>query len=160
MNGHQIKFLRNFVDFLIVVNQLQMSLTHFDWLNEGVTVNHAESENNAFSAGTIEYCRSHNIQLQAWGALSKGLLTGLPVDNESEAIKATAALVSQMAAEFGVSKEAIVIAWLLRHPAAIQPVIGTTNPERIRACEQAESVQLSREQWYQLYVTARGQRLP
>lgn len=160
MNGHQIKFLRHFVDQPIVVNQMQMSLTHLDWLNDGVTVNHGDSANNTFTAGTVEYCRSHNIQLQAWGSLSKGLFTGLPVDNEPAAIQATAALVAQMATEFGVSKEAIVLAWLLRHSAAIQPVIGTTNPERIRACGQAESIQLSREQWYQLYVTARGHRLP
>ena len=53
-----------------------------------------------------------------------------------------------------------VLAWLLMHPACIQPVIGTSHPERIRACKEAENVPLSRGDWYQLYVTMRGRELP
>ncbi|MFK0572645.1 aldo/keto reductase family oxidoreductase [Endozoicomonas sp.] len=160
MNGHQIKYLRSFLEQPVIVNQLQMSLTHLDWLDEGVLVNHPEGQAVGFTPGTVEYCRSHNIQLQAWGCLSKGAFTGRDVSAEAESIQATARLVEQFAGELGVSREAIVLAWLMRHPAGIQPVIGTTNAQRIRACQQAENIELSREQWYQLYVCARGRMLP
>lgn len=160
MNGHQIKYLQTFLEQPIVVNQLQMSLTHLDWLDEGVLVNHAEGQVVGFTPGIVEYCRSHNIQLQAWGCLSKGLFTGKDVSAESKSIQTTARLVEQFAVELGASREAIVLAWLMRHPAGIQPLIGTTNTQRIRACHQAENIELSREQWYQLYVSARGRMLP
>lgn len=160
MNGHQINYLQSFLDQPIVVNQLQMSLTHLDWLDEGVLVNHTEGQAVSFTPGTIEYCRSHNIQLQAWGCLSKGVFTGKDVHGASDAIKETAGLVKAFSQELGVSREAIVLAWLMRHPAGIQPVIGTTNAQRIKACGGAEDVGLTREQWYQLYVSARGRMLP
>ncbi|KEI73098.1 aldo/keto reductase [Endozoicomonas elysicola] len=160
MSGHQIKYLQSFLEQPIVVNQLQMSLTHLDWLDEGVLVNHPEGQSVGFTPGTVEYCRSHNIQLQAWGCLSKGVFTGKDVRDEPEFIQATARLVDQFARELGASREAVVLAWLMRHPAGIQPVIGTTNVQRIRACHQVENIELSREQWYQLYVSARGRMLP
>ncbi|WP_067515108.1 aldo/keto reductase [Endozoicomonas ascidiicola] len=160
MNGHQIKFLQGYLEQPIIVNQLEMSLSHLDWVDEGVVFNYPDSAAISFTPGTIEYCRTHNIQLQAWGCLSKGLFSGKDISGESESVKATAQLVASYAAELNVSREAIVLAWLMRHPAGIQPVIGTTNGERIRACQQAESIELSREQWYQLFLTARGRALP
>jgi predicted oxidoreductase len=65
-----------------------------------------------------------------------------------------------MATQKGVSSEAILIAWILRHPARIQPLPGTTNPERIRAVAEAEQVSLTREEWYHLFVAGRGEKLP
>ncbi|WP_422450066.1 aldo/keto reductase [Endozoicomonas sp. ALB091] len=160
MNGHLIKYLQSFLDQPIVVNQLQMSLAHLDWLDEGVLFNHPEGQAVSFTPGTVEYCRGHNIQLQAWGCLSNGVFTGKDTHGEPESIQKTAGLVKTFAEQLGVSREAIVLAWLMRHPAGIQPVIGTTNAQRIRACSEAETIQLSREQWYQLYVSARGRALP
>jgi predicted oxidoreductase len=72
----------------------------------------------------------------------------------------TAALVAQMAKQKGVSGEAILIAWILRHPAKIQPIIGTTNPERIAAACQGDQVELNREEWYSLFDAGRGEELP
>ena len=160
MNVHQIKYLQSALEQPIVVNQLEMSMSHLGWLDDGVLVNQAESQNVNFTPGTVEYCRTHNIQLQAWGCLSQGLFTGRDVSQEPEHIQATAKLVAQFSEEVGVSREAIALAWLMRHPANIQPLIGTTNGQRIRACCQAEAVTLTHEQWYQLYVSARGRMLP
>ncbi len=160
MSGHQIKYLQSFVDQPIVVNQIEMSLTRLDWLNDGVSFNHNQGHSVSFVPGTVEYCRSHNIQLQAWGCLSQGMFSGRDISDKDETTQATAHQVAEMAQEMDVSREAIILAWLMRHPAAIQPVVGTTNPQRIRACSGAEQITLSREQWYQLYVTARGERLP
>ncbi|MGR5092010.1 aldo/keto reductase [Vibrio maritimus] len=154
MNLHQMALLQSALSTPIVCNQLEMSLTKLDWLEEGVT-SHASS-----TLGTVEYCRSNNIELQAWGSLSQGLFTGRDVSNQPEAVKNTAATVAELAAKYQVSTEAIVLGWLLRHPAKIAPVIGTTNPERIRACAQAESFELTREDWYSLFVAARGQQMP
>ena len=75
-------------------------------------------------------------------------------------MRATAKLVGDLAEQYQVSREAIVLAFLLRHPAQIQPAIGTTNLARIKDCQAAVDIQLSREHWYALYVSARGQELP
>lgn len=94
-----------------------------------------------------------------WGSLAQGRFSGAGQDLSANDQR-TADLVAKLAAEYQVSAEAIVLGWLMRHPAGIQPVIGTVNPERIRACSQAVDVQLSREHWYALYVASRGQPLP
>jgi predicted oxidoreductase len=92
----------------------------------------------------MEYCRLHNITLQARGPLAAGRLTGRPHSNDAKHIQEAAKLVMQMATEKGVSPEAILVAWILRHPARIQPLSGTTNPDRIRAAAEAEQVSLTR----------------
>ncbi|GAL35948.1 oxidoreductase aldo/keto reductase family [Vibrio maritimus] len=154
MNLHQMTLLQSALSTPIVCNQLEMSLTKLDWLEEGIT-SHSSS-----TLGTIEYCRSHNVELQAWGSLSQGLFTGRDVSSQPEMVQNTAAIVAKLAAKYQVSTEAIVLGWLLRHPANIAPVIGTTNLDRIRACAQAESFELSREDWYLLFEAARGQQMP
>ncbi|WP_445774079.1 aldo/keto reductase, partial [Shewanella sp.] len=76
------------------------------------------------------------------------------------AVQHTSQLVARLAAEYGVSPEAILLSWLMLHPSQIQPVIGTTNLERIKACAQVGVITLSREHWYALYVSAKGHELP
>ena len=110
--------------------------------------------------GTLEYCWMNGITIQAWGPLVGGALSGnLPADAESRIVEA-AQVVAELAVARGVSREAIVIGWLLRHPAGIQPVIGTTNPARIRAACQAVDITLSHEEWYRIFVAGRGSELP
>lgn len=160
MQQHQLALLQSSLVDPLVVNQLELSLGHLAWLDEGTTAGCSGQPPVNFSAGTIEYCRRHKVQLQAWGSLSQGLFSGKDVSNQPAHIRATAELVQQLAAEYQVSKEAIVLGWLMRHPAHIQPVIGSIMPQRIAACAQATQVQLSREHWYALYLAARGQPLP
>jgi predicted oxidoreductase len=100
------------------------------------------------------------ITIQAWSPLARGDVSGKPLAAPDPRLEQTAALVARMAEEKGVSKEAILIAWLLRHPAQIQPIIGTTSPARIAAACQAEKVDLSREEWYSLFTAGRGRRVP
>jgi predicted oxidoreductase len=132
---------------------------HTHLLNEGIVFN---QDNPLLSrnAGTIEYCRLNNITLQAWGSLAWGLVTGREVEKPTSKITQTATLVAEMAKEKSVSPEAILIAWILRHPANIQPVIGTTKPERIAAACQGDSVILTREEWFKLFIAGRGEGLP
>ena len=158
MHGHQIAYLQSALATPIVANQLEMSLAFRDWLEDGVTTNSIANRNSGYASGTLEYCLANKVQLQAWGSLGQGRYTGADALTPEDA--ATAALVSQLASEYETSLEAIVLAWLMRHPANIQPVLGSTNLARIEACEKANRVQLSREHWYLLLERARGLEMP
>lgn len=158
MHGHQIAFLQSALDTPIVANQLEMSLAFRDWVEDGITTNSAHNRNMGYAPGTIEHCMLNKVQLQAWGSLAQGRYTGGNAEFEEDV--ATAALVTKLAAEYGVSPEAIVLGWLMRHPAGIQPLIGTTNLQRIRQCTEATNVTLSREHWYALLESARGSDVP
>ena len=157
----QIELLRRWVDQPIVANQLQLSIAHTHLIDEGLVMNRADWPTPLRGEGTLDYCRLHDITIQAWTPLAAGMLTGKPLPETADpSVARTASLVAELAADKGVSREAIAIAWLLRHPAGIQPIIGTTNPSRIQAACQADGVTLSREEWYRLLIAGRGQELP
>lgn len=160
MQQHQISFLQSSLSEPLVVNQVELSLNHLAWIEEGVTSGNSGEPCVNYAPGTLEYCRKNNIQLQSWSPLCQGLFSGRDIINEAPHIQKTAQLVTQLAEQYQVSKEAIVLAWVMRHPANIQPVIGTTNGERIKACSQASSITLSNGDWYNLWVNARGRELP
>ncbi|RCX17382.1 putative oxidoreductase [Fontibacillus phaseoli] len=160
MSQGQIKLLQAYCEEPFIVNQLEMSLNKFGFLETGIHVNQDEYKDTVFPEGTLEFCRLENIQLQSWGPLAQGLYSGRSLDGQGESIVKTAELVRNMADEKGTTTEAIVLAWLMRHPAGIQPVIGTINPDRIRACRDAAEVRLTREEWYTLYVSTRGRNMP
>ncbi|VUD69116.1 Oxidoreductase YdhF [Thalassocella blandensis] len=160
MHRFQIEFLQAHLSQPLIANQLEVNLNRTDWLDEGVTAGDPQGLTSNFNSGTLEYCRMHNIQIQSWGSLCMGQFSGKPVNDLPAHKQQTAALVAQFAEAYGCSREAILLAWLLKHPANIQPVIGTTNIDRIKACSEAPKVQLSREDWYALYVSSRGQALP
>ncbi|MFD7026928.1 aldo/keto reductase family oxidoreductase [Streptomyces sp. NPDC059917] len=159
MSAAQIAALQAHLDFPLVVNQLEMSLDRRDWVEDGVLVNTAAAAGNGFPTGTLEYCRAHDVRLQAWGALAQGRFTGR---QETEEQHATARLVRALAEAKGTTPETVVLWWLQRHPARIAPVVGTGRPERIRACRDAarREPDLSHDEWYDLWLTARGAPLP
>lgn len=158
MHAHQIAYLQEALDMPVIVNQVEMSLAFRDWVEDGMTTGSAENRSMGFAPGTLEYCMQNKVQLQAWGSLAQGRFSGGQIQQDND--KAVAALVSKLAADYQTSPEAIVLGWLMRHPAGIQPVIGTTNPERIQACAEATHLTLSREHWYALLEAARGQEIP
>lgn len=158
MNRFQMEYLQSALNTPIVANQLELSLAARGFVEEAISVNTPDYGQAGFTAGTIEYCLTHNVQLQAWGALAQGRFSGGRTQGATD--EATAKRVSEMAEKYQVSPEAIVLGWLTRHPASIQPVIGTTNPARIHACAQATSLSLSREDWYLLFETVRGHDVP
>ncbi len=155
----QMELLRKYLNQPIVVNQVEFNLIHTHVLDEGILFNQNNSRLTR-NEGVIEYCRLHNITLQAWAPLATGRLTGKPQPNDGAHIQKTTDLVAQMAAEKSVRPEAILIAWILRHPARIQPLPGTTNPERILAACEAEHFSLTREEWYALFSAGRGEAMP
>ena len=155
----QMELLRHTLNQPIVTNQVELNVLHTHLLDEGVNFNQ-DTPRLTRNEGTIEYCRLHHITLQSWGSLANGRVTGRQVENPSKAITETSALVAEMAQQRGVSREAILIAWILRHPAKIQSIIGTTQPERITNACQGDTVELTREEWYRLYTAGRGESLP
>ncbi len=160
MNAQQMQFLQSELKEPLVCNQLELSLSKHDWLDETISTNCNGFQPTNFASGSVEYCRQNSVQLQAWGSLSQGLFTGQDVSDKAANIQNTARLVGQLASEYQTSPEAIVLSWLMQHPSKIQPVIGTTNLDRIKACSEASKIRLTREQWYQLFVSVRGNALP
>lgn len=162
MNVPQMRLLQRMLPMPLVVNQLEMSLARLDWVDDGVLVNHPDGQAVQFPAGMLEHCALEGIRLQAWGPLGRGLFSGLPLDDAPEHVREAARRVSALAQEKDTTPEAVVLGWLMRHPARVQPVIGTTRAERIMACRDASRVaqELSREEWYSLYLAARGGPVP
>ena len=155
----QMELLKGFLNQPLIANQVEFNPIHTHMLDDGILFNQY-NERLARNEGTIEYCRLHNITLQAWAPLATGKLTGTARPNSGAHIQKTTDLVSQMAAEKGVRPEAILIAWILRHPARIQPLPGTTNPARLLAAVEADHISLTREEWYGLFLAGRGEALP
>mgnify|MGYP001171162891 CR=1 FL=1 len=153
--GFQIELLRSRTDRPLLINQLQISLAHSGVIDDGLSVNSAP----VGVAGTLDYCRLHGMLVQAWAPLAGGRLSD-PRHAPDDTTRRTADLVARIAQAHECSREAIILAWLLRHPAGIQPIIGTTRPERIAACCEADAVRLSREDWYRLYESAKGREVP
>ncbi|MDR6987811.1 putative oxidoreductase [Paenarthrobacter nitroguajacolicus] len=162
MSGAQIAFLQDQLETPIVANQLEMSLLRRDWLESTVLVNHAEGLGCSFPHGTLEHCMAQGVELQAYGSLAQGRYTGATPDDLPPAESATAALLQTLAGEKGTTPEAVLLGWLMKHPAGISPVVGTTNPARISACADAVSVAaaMSRAEWYGLWAAARGKTIP
>ncbi|MBW5486517.1 aldo/keto reductase [Streptomyces bambusae] len=159
MGAAQIAGLQARLDVPLIANQLEMSLHSRAWVEAGVLLNTPHAAGNGFPYGTLEHCRDHGVRLQAWGALAQGRFTGR---QETAAEHATAALLVRLAEDKGTTPETVLLWWLMRHPAAIAPVIGTARPDRVRACRDAvlREPALSHEEWYELWVTARGIPLP
>ena len=142
--------------FTPIVNQVELNLLQVSLLDSTMVTKNRDPESGHTADGTIEWNRSHGVVTQAWAPMAYGYLCGRRPDKETEQINRTAAKVHQIAQRHEVPAEAVVIGWLLRHPAVIQPVIGTRSPSRLRACHQALELRLTREEWYALYLSSRG----
>jgi predicted oxidoreductase len=159
-NRGMMEYLQSFLPDPLVANQLQMSLLHHGFAEAGVSFNQDSPGYPDGWEGVLEYCRLKGVGIQAWSPLDKGALTGGDASKLGEAARKTAELVKRYAAERGVPAEAIALAWLLKHPAKIVPILGTTRPDRLAACAASIGVELSREEWYRLFETARGRPMP
>ncbi len=157
-NPGQLALLQNSLDRPIVVNQIEISLTHHHVINDGILANQLSGK-YAAATGILDYCRMKNIQVQAWSPVDNGKIFN-PPDDAGKNVKELSNQITIYADEKGTSKEAIALAWLLKHPAGIQPVIGTTNPQRIINSCKANEALLSREEWYNLFAIARGNPVP
>lgn len=157
-NRFQIELLQKFLSIPLIANQLEFNIIHNYLANEGITFNNSQSQ-MIHGYGTLEYCRLMDIKIQAWSPLAKGSF--LNEDNlQNELSKNVYKEIKAIAQQHDVAPEAIATAWILKHPAKMQAVVGTTNPVRLNDICKAESVDLSREEWYRIFNAGRGNKLP
>jgi predicted oxidoreductase len=158
-NRFQMEYLQSFLSSPLVANQVEMNLLHHGFVEIGISFNQCSPRYPDGWEGTMEYCRMNGVSLQAWSPLAQGIFGG-SMDGQPENVRKAGALIGEYAQRYHTTTEAILLAWLLRHPVKIQPVLGTTRPERLRACAKALDVSLSREEWYSLFAAARGAPMP
>jgi len=157
-SASQIALLQGSLDQPLVVNQVELSLPHHHLINEGVSFNQGRFDAME-TTGLLDYCRIHGLRVQPWTPLARGRIFDPPTDATERELLLAEAIAAQ-AASYGAPAEAIALAWLLRHPAGLQPVIGTTDAARITRCCQADGVDMTREDWYALFNAARGKAVP
>ncbi|MEM9774735.1 MAG: aldo/keto reductase [Chloroflexota bacterium] len=158
-NWAQIDHLQKYIDQKLVVNQVELNIMHHYLISDGVTANMVNTTPYAGAMGTLDYCRMNDIMIQAWSPVAGGSIFN-PSDDAPENVKAVAALLVDLAAEKNTTASAIAFAWLLRHPAGIQPIVGSLNPKRIPEAVPADDVEMSRQEWYRLLEAARGAGVP
>ncbi len=154
----QIELLKKALDLPLVVNQLELNLLHSYMIGNGVLVN-LPTAPFANTQSVLEYCRLHDITVQAWSPVAGGRLFN-PGPDEPENVHAVAKLIAELAEQKNTTKEAIALGWLLRHPAGIQPILGTHKASRIADSVKADEVTLERAEWFALMEAARGAPVP
>ena len=153
----QIDLLKKYVKQPLVANQLQLSITNATMITSGFNVNMENSEAINRDGGILDYCRLHDVTIQPWSPFQFGFFEGVFLG--SDKFPELNAKIAEVAQTYGVSDTTIVMAWLLRHPARMQPVTGTTNIGRLTDCCKASEVHLTREEWYAILLSA-GNVLP
>lgn len=149
----QIELLRRYVEQPIVANQLQLSITHAPIVAQGVAANmQGLDQSISRDSGILDYCRLHDITVQAWSPFQAGFFTGVFLG--SEKYPELNAVIDRLAAQYDVPPIAIATAWITRHPARMQVVLGTTNPERVAGAALGSDVPLTRAEWYELFRAA------
>ncbi|TCL74126.1 putative oxidoreductase [Hydrogenispora ethanolica] len=156
-NPMQIELLSKYLNQKLIFNQLQLSITNTGMIDAGLNVNMQIDRSVDRDGSILDYCRLKNITIQAWSPFQYGFFEGVFLDNPK--FPELNRKIDEIAAAKGVPNTAIAIAWILRHPAKIQAIAGTTNAKRLKDICQASSVTLSRPEWYEIYRAA-GNKLP
>jgi predicted oxidoreductase len=156
-NPMQIELLRKYVQQPILFNQLQFSITNTGMIDAGLNVNMEIDPSINRDGSILDYCRLNQITIQPWSPFQYGFFEGVFLDNEK--FPELNQKIDALAADRGVTNSAIAIAWILRHPARMQPIVGTTNPSRVKDICKASDVALTRPEWYEIYRAA-GNKLP
>lgn len=156
-NPMQMQLLMRTVRQPLVANQLQLSITNANMIGAGLHVNMADDAAVNRDGSVLDFCRLNDITVQPWSPFQFGFFQGVFLDNA--AFPELNERIDALAAQYGVSNTTIAMAWLLRHPARMQPVTGTMNTQRLLDCLRAADITLTREEWYSIYLAA-GNTLP
>ncbi|AZZ50508.1 aldo/keto reductase [Rathayibacter rathayi] len=150
---YQIELLKKSLNRPIVANQLQLSITHAPLIAQGVASNMVGEDQSVMrDAGILDYCRLNDITVQAWSPFQAGFFTGVFLDNP--AYPELNAAIDRLAGTYDVPAIAIATAWITRHPAGMQVVLGTTNEQRVRDAALGSDLPLTRPEWYELFRAA------
>ena len=154
----ELELLKRYVKQPLVFNQLQFSLEQSQLIDQPLYLNNLTTERSIDrDNGTVDYCRLNDITIQAWSPLQHGFFKGCFVD--SPEFPEINKVLSELAEKYSVSKTAIAIAWILRHPAKMQAIAGTMNPVHLKEICDATKVELTHNEWYKLYLSS-GKKLP
>ena len=153
----QIQLIQKYTKHPIIINQLQLSIVHSVMIDSGLNMNMKEDWAQDKDGGVLDYCRLNDITIQPWSVLQASWAEGTFINNPN--YPKLNDLMQKLADQYHVTKSAIAIAWLLRHPACFQPITGTTSPEHLIETCKACDIELTREEWYALYL-AEGKPLP
>lgn len=154
----ELELLKRYVKQPLVFNQVQFSLEQSQLIDQPLYMNNLTTERSVDrDNGTIDYCRLNDITIQAWSPLQHGFFKGCFVD--SPEFPELNKVLAELGDKYGVSKTAIAIAWILRHPAKMQAIAGTMNPVHLKEICDATKVELTHNEWYKLYL-ASGKKLP
>ena len=148
----QMELLSKYCDEPLLINQLQLSIAHCPMINSGINANMYNDSGINRDGGVLEYCRLKDITIQAWSPFQYGMFEGIFLGNEKFA--ELNKVIDNLAEKYNVTNSAIAVAWILRHPAGIQTIVGTTNKDRIAQISKASEIRLTREEWYALYMAA------
>ncbi|WP_173233774.1 MULTISPECIES: aldo/keto reductase family oxidoreductase [unclassified Streptococcus] len=156
-NPMMMELLKKDVKQPLAVNQLQLSAAFTPGFESGFHVNMEDSQAAMRDGSIFEYCKLHDVIIQAWSVLQFGYFKGNFVGNEK--FQALNQVLDRLAIKYGVTSSTIAISWTLRYPAKMQAVVGTTNPNHLREVSQAANFSLTRKEWYEIYLAA-GNNLP
>lgn len=156
-NPMMMELLKKDVKQPLAVNQLQLSAAFTPGFESGFHVNMEDSQAAMRDGSIFEYCKLHDVVIQAWSVLQFGYFKGNFVGNEK--FQALNQVLDRLAIKYGVTSSTIAISWILRYPAKMQAVVGTTNPKHLREVSQAGNFSLTRKEWYEIYLAA-GNNLP
>ncbi|MBW8144297.1 aldo/keto reductase family oxidoreductase [Streptococcus pseudopneumoniae] len=156
-NPMMMELLKKDVKQPLAVNQLQLSAAFTPGFESGFHVNMEDSQAAMRDGSIFEYCQLHDVVIQAWSVLQFGYFRGNFVGNEK--FQALNQVLDRLAIKYGVTSSTIAISWILRYPAKMQAVVGTTNPNHLREVSQAANFSLTRKEWYEIYLAA-GNNLP
>jgi predicted oxidoreductase len=157
-NPAQIALLQKYTPHKLVVNQLQLSIAHTPMIDSGITLNMKVDQAINRDMSVLEYCRLNDITIQAWSPYQHGFFGGSFL-GDLEHYPELNEVIDNIAEKYGVTNTAIATAWITRHPANIQVVLGTTKVDRLKDACQGSDISLTREEWYQIYKAA-GNMVP
>lgn len=156
-NPMQIELLNKYLDNKVIFNQIQFGVMHTGAIDNGINFNLKNNQSIDRDGSIIEYCRLKDINLQAWSPFQYGFFEGVFLDNSK--FPEVNKKINELAEKYNVSNVAIATAWILRHPAKIQTILGSTKTERIKEICKASNIELSRKEWYDIYSAA-GNPIP
>jgi predicted oxidoreductase len=157
-NPSQIELLQKYIPHKLVVNQLQLSIAHTPLIDSGVSLNMNTDQAINRDSSILEYSRLNDITIQAWSPYQNGFFKG-PFLGDVENFPELNEVIDNIAEKYEVTNTAIATAWITRHPANIQVVLGTTNAQRLKDACKGSDIPLTREEWYQIYKAA-GNMVP
>ena len=151
MNPMQIELIKKYSKHPIVINQVQFNLVNASMIDCGINVNMTNNEAINRDGSLLEYCYLHDITIQPWSILQASWEKGTFIDHPD--YKELNDKLEEIGQKYGLDKAAMSLAWILRHPSRMQPIAGTTNPERLKNLAKACDVKISREDFYALYLS-------